>query len=50
MKIYMVGGAIRDRLLGLPVKDVDYVVVGASPTQTQQCGKKFGLPYIGVDN
>jgi tRNA nucleotidyltransferase (CCA-adding enzyme) len=30
MKIYVVGGAVRDRLLGLPVQDRDYVVVGAS--------------------
>jgi tRNA nucleotidyltransferase (CCA-adding enzyme) len=33
VKIYVVGGAIRDQLLGLPVKDLDYVVVGASPEQ-----------------
>lgn len=31
MKIYQVGGAVRDRLLGLPVQDVDYVVVGSTP-------------------
>lgn len=31
MKIYAVGGAIRDALLGLPVKDRDWVVVGATP-------------------
>lgn len=31
MDIYLVGGAVRDRLLGLPVKDRDYVVVGATP-------------------
>jgi tRNA nucleotidyltransferase (CCA-adding enzyme) len=31
MQIFTVGGAIRDELLGLPVKDRDYVVVGASP-------------------
>jgi len=30
MKIYAVGGAIRDTLMGLPVHDIDYVVVGAS--------------------
>lgn len=28
---YLVGGAVRDRLLGLPVKDRDWVVVGATP-------------------
>ncbi|MFN3417232.1 MAG: multifunctional CCA addition/repair protein [Caldimonas sp.] len=31
MKVYMVGGAVRDRLLGLPVSDRDWVVVGATP-------------------
>ncbi len=31
MKIYTVGGAVRDALLGLPVNDRDYVVVGATP-------------------
>jgi tRNA nucleotidyltransferase (CCA-adding enzyme) len=33
VKIYAVGGAVRDELLGLPVKDRDYVVVGASPDE-----------------
>ncbi|HEY3326271.1 MAG TPA: multifunctional CCA addition/repair protein [Novimethylophilus sp.] len=33
MQIYCVGGAVRDELLGLPVKDRDYVVVGATPEQ-----------------
>lgn len=28
---YLVGGAVRDQMLGLPVKDRDYVVVGSSP-------------------
>ena len=40
MKIYVVGGAIRDRLLGLPVKDLDYVVVGSSPEQMIREGFK----------
>ena len=31
MKIYMVGGAVRDQLLGLQVADHDWVVVGATP-------------------
>jgi tRNA nucleotidyltransferase (CCA-adding enzyme) len=31
MQIYMVGGAVRDRLLGRPVHDHDWVVVGATP-------------------
>ncbi len=33
MKIYLVGGAVRDKLLGLKVKDRDFVVVGATPVQ-----------------
>ena len=33
MQIYMVGGAVRDRLLGRPVSDRDWVVVGATPEQ-----------------
>jgi tRNA nucleotidyltransferase (CCA-adding enzyme) len=36
--IYTVGGAVRDALLGLPVKDRDYVVVGADPEQLQELG------------
>ena len=31
MEIYKVGGAVRDALLGLPVQDIDWVVVGATP-------------------
>ena len=33
MQIYMVGGAVRDQLLGRPVNDHDWVVVGATPEQ-----------------
>lgn len=33
MKCYLVGGAVRDRLLGLPVRDRDWVVVGGSETE-----------------
>jgi tRNA nucleotidyltransferase (CCA-adding enzyme) len=33
MQCYMVGGAVRDELLGLPLKDRDFVVVGATPEQ-----------------
>ena len=46
MKVYLVGGAVRDELLGLPYKDKDYVVVGSSIQQMldlgyQQVGKDF---------
>jgi len=40
MEIYCVGGAVRDELLGLPVKDRDYVVVGASPEEMSRAGFK----------
>lgn len=40
MKIYQVGGAVRDRLLGLPVKDHDWVVVGATPEEMIDLGYK----------
>jgi len=40
MKIYAVGGAVRDELLGLPVTDRDYVVVGAAPEQMIELGYK----------
>ena len=46
MKIYCVGGALRDELLGLPVQDRDWVVVGATPETMlahdyQPVGKDF---------
>lgn len=40
MKTYTVGGAVRDRLLGLPVRDRDWVVVGSTPEEMLQQGFK----------
>lgn len=40
MQVYLVGGAVRDELLGLPVKDKDYVVVGATPAAMLAAGYK----------
>src|SRR5215208_2878869 len=40
MKRYVVGGAVRDELLGLPVKDRDYVVVGSTPEEMERLGYK----------
>ncbi|PJG84751.1 multifunctional CCA addition/repair protein [Conservatibacter flavescens] len=45
-QIYLVGGAVRDQLLSLPIKDRDWVVVGAQPSDLieqgyQQVGKDF---------
>lgn len=38
MEIYLVGGSVRDKHLGLPVTDHDWVVVGATPEQMQALG------------
>lgn len=38
MKTYVVGGAVRDALLGLPVQDRDHVVIGATPEQMLALG------------
>ena len=40
MKIYAVGGAVRDELLGLRVSDRDYVVVGGTPEEMERLGFK----------
>ncbi len=39
-EIYCVGGAVRDALLGLPVQDHDWVVVGGTPEGMEQLGYK----------
>lgn len=38
IQTYLVGGAVRDALMGLPVKDKDWVVVGATPQQMLEQG------------
>jgi tRNA nucleotidyltransferase (CCA-adding enzyme) len=45
MQTYQVGGAVRDKLLGLPVKDRDWVVVGATPAEMEARGFKL----VGTD-
>jgi tRNA nucleotidyltransferase (CCA-adding enzyme) len=45
VKTYRVGGAVRDELLGLPVQDHDYVVVGADPDAMLRQGFKA----VGAD-
>lgn len=42
MEVYLVGGAVRDKLLGLPVHERDWVVVGARPEELEKLG------YISV--
>jgi len=38
LELYLVGGAVRDRLLGLDAPDKDWVVVGATPEQMVELG------------
>ena len=45
MKIYLVGGAVRDKLLGLDPKDRDYVVVGSTPEEMEA----NGFTRVGAD-
>ncbi len=46
MKVYLVGGAVRDQYLGLTVKERDWVVVGASPQQMLELGfQKVGRDF-----
>lgn len=45
MKKYMVGGAVRDILLGETPKDIDYVVVGETPDTM----KAAGFEQVGQD-
>jgi len=45
MEVYLVGGAVRDELLGLPVKERDWCVVGTTP----EALKKLGYKPVGKD-
>ena len=45
MKIYTVGGAVRDTLMGLTPKDVDYLVTGSTPEEMNALGYK----QVGAD-
>ena len=40
MDIYLVGGAVRDKRLGLPIRERDWVVVGATPDEMHKLGYK----------
>ena len=45
MQTYLVGGAVRDKLLGRPIKDRDWVVVGSTPKQMLA----HGYQAVGAD-
>lgn len=48
MKTYLVGGAVRDTLLGLEPKDKDYVIVGATPEDVESLIAQ-GFQRVGAD-
>lgn len=45
VRVYLVGGAVRDKLLGRAVKDTDYVVVGSNPEEMLS----QGFIQVGAD-
>ena len=45
MQVYLVGGAVRDQLLGRPIKDKDFVVVGATVAEMLDAG----FQQVGAD-
>lgn len=45
MKIFIVGGAVRDKLLGKNPSDIDYVVVGSTPEEMLS----LGYEQVGAD-
>ena len=48
MKVYAVGGAVRDKLLDLPVSDMDYVVVGSTEQEMLDAGFKPAGAFFPV--
>lgn len=45
MEVYLVGGAVRDELLGIPVREKDWCVTGATPDELKQLGYR----QVGTD-
>ena len=48
MEVYLVGGAVRDEQLGLPVKERDWCVVGASPDELLPILQSLGRGQLGM--
>ena len=41
-EVYVVGGFVRDRLLGIPCKDIDFVTLGDGPTLAEEVARLLG--------
>jgi tRNA nucleotidyltransferase (CCA-adding enzyme) len=49
MQVYLVGGAVRDKILGLPVRERDWVVVGACADELLQQGyQRVGKDFLSM--
>ena len=48
LDVYVVGGAVRDQLLNMPVGDQDWVVVGASPEEMVKRGQELNEAYSAI--
>ena len=46
MQVYLVGGAVRDELLGLPVTEKDWCVVGATPEEMGENSKNHVMEMV----
>ena len=46
--VYVIGGFIRDKLLGIPSKDIDFVTVGEGPALAEQVSKALGKNVTGL--
>lgn len=46
--VYVIGGFIRDKLLGIPSKDIDFVTVGEGPALAEQVSKALGNKATGL--
>ena len=51
MEIYVVGGYVRDKILGQKPKDMDFVVTGATPYELESYGHSQSLQFkkVGAD-
>ena len=45
--VYVVGGFVRDRILGIPCKDLDFVTVGDGPALAEEVSRRLGAAASG---